>query len=145
MIECPREHDVLEALSAGPWDAASGDLRAHVEACAICGDVVAVAGALRTAHRDGCASAAVPSAGLVWWRATIRARAEAARTAEQPITVARIIGAACIAGALCALAISVWTQVPELPHVSATALVALVVAVGVVFTPLALVLALSRD
>jgi hypothetical protein len=145
MIECPREHEVLEALSEGPWGAASGDLRAHAQSCAVCGDIAAVAGALRAAHRDGCASAPVPSAGLVWWRATIRARADAARTAEQPITVAHAIGGAGVTGALCALAANVWNQVPALPHVGVTVLVALGAAVCVVCTPLALVIALSRD
>jgi hypothetical protein len=145
MIECVREHEVLEALSVGPWDAASSDLRGHAQVCKVCGEVVTVAGALRAAHDDGCANARVPSAGLVWWRATIRARAEAARTADQAITIAHAIGGACIAGVAFAVAGSVWNLLPALPHVNATVLLALGLGTCVVFTPLAVVLALSKD
>jgi hypothetical protein len=145
MIDCAREHDVLEALSIGPWDAASSDLRAHAEACEVCCDVVAVAGALRTAHDEGCARARVPSAGLVWWRATSRARADAARTADRAITIAHAVGGACFAGVACAVAGSVWNGTPALPHLSAAVLLALGLGVCVVVTPLAVVLALSKD
>jgi hypothetical protein len=145
MIECAREHEVLEALGNGSWDAQSSDLRGHAQVCKVCGEVVTVAGALRAAHDGGCASARVPSAGLVWWRATIRARAEAARTADQAITIAHALGGACLAGVACAVAGSVWNQLPALPHVSGTVLLALGLGACVVFTPLALVLTLSKD
>ena len=47
IVDCCREQDVLDALTSGRWpDRADEELRAHVAACAICADVVDVAGAL---------------------------------------------------------------------------------------------------
>ena len=58
-----------------------------------------------------CEAAPVPSAGAVWWRATIRARAEAARTAGQPITLLQGIAAATAVGLFVALAGAWWRSV----------------------------------
>ena len=49
-----------------------------------------------------------PTAGVVWWRATVRARAEAAHTAMQPITVLQSVAGACAAGTTAALASVAW-------------------------------------
>jgi hypothetical protein len=77
----------------------------------VCADLVEVARALR-ADRDGvCREAQLPTAGTVWWRATIRARADAARTASQPITVAQGVAAACAVALTCALAGAAWRSV----------------------------------
>ena len=94
MIECLRESDVLEAVALDRL----AEVREHLEACASCAEVAEIAGALRRDHDAGCREAHVPSAGAVWWRATIRARAEAARTVSQPITLAQGIAAACAIG-----------------------------------------------
>ena len=92
---CPREHEVLEALAADAtlqdW---SAELREHADACAICRDIVAVALPLLQEHRAAVEGAHPPSSGIVWWRAQMRARQEAARTAMRPITVLQGIGAA---------------------------------------------------
>ena len=53
----------------------------------------------------------MPSAGAVWWRATIRARAEAARAAGQPITLLQGIAAATAVGLFVALAGAWWRSV----------------------------------
>ena len=45
----------------------------------------------------------VPSAGLVWWRAELRARREAVRAAERPLTLVHAFAGACALGALIAL------------------------------------------
>jgi hypothetical protein len=50
----------------------------------------------------------VPSAGLVWWRVTIRARAEASRVAERPITVVQGIAGACAVGLACGVVGAAW-------------------------------------
>ena len=114
-VECLREQEIVDAIANGRWPhGCDPSLAAHAAACDICGDVVAVAVAL---HDDEfCArheinAARVPSAGLVWWRATIRARAEAAHTAMQPITVLQGIAGACVAGATAALATLAWRWV----------------------------------
>jgi len=109
-IECPREADVLEAIAFGRLtDASDPELAAHAARCSICRDLADVARALRadceTAIHD---AHALPTAGMVWWRATIRARAEAAQTVMQPITVLQGIAGACVAGATAALATVAW-------------------------------------
>jgi hypothetical protein len=53
----------------------------------------------------------VPAAGSVWWRATIRARAEAARTAGQPITLLQGIAAATAVGLLVGLGGASWRSI----------------------------------
>ena len=111
MTECPREQDVLEAVAFGRWPAASRSdtaLHAHVAACAICADLLEVARALHGDRESACREAPVPSAGLVWWRATMRARADAARTAAQPITVWQGVTGACAAGLAGGLAAMAW-------------------------------------
>jgi hypothetical protein len=44
----------------------------------------------------------------VWWRATIRARADAARTVTQPISVLQGIAGACIVGGAAGLVTVAW-------------------------------------
>jgi hypothetical protein len=85
-VECSREQDVLDALSAERWPLRCEDeLRAHVQGCAVCTDLVQVAGALLADHDIAYRDARIPSSGLVWWRAQLRAREEDARAAARPI------------------------------------------------------------
>ena len=44
------------------------------------------------------AEAAPPSSAIVWWRAQMRARLEAARAAQRPITIVHALAIACGAG-----------------------------------------------
>jgi len=100
---------VFEAVAFGRWsDRHDPELAAHAAACAICCDLVEVARALHDDREVACREAHPPTAGMVWWRATIRARAEAAHTAMQPITVWQGIAGACLAGATAALATVAW-------------------------------------
>lgn len=97
---CAREYDVIDAITSRRWpERADAELRAHVARCEICADVAEVAGAL--AHeRDIAAEEAVdlPSAQVVWFRAQMRARAEAARRASLPMAWMQALSAACLAG-----------------------------------------------
>lgn len=93
-VECTREQEVLDALAGAAREAWSDDLRAHVDACAICGDIVAVALPLLEEHHAAVEGARPPTSGIVWWRAQMRARQEAARAATRPITVVQGIGVA---------------------------------------------------
>ena len=92
-VDCCREQDVLDALTSGRWPERTDDeLRDHVATCAICADVVDVAGALLSEVRDDeFGDARIPSSAVMWWRAQMRARQEAAREAARPITVAQVI------------------------------------------------------
>ena len=84
--ECTREEDVLDALSARRWpDRCDADLRAHVASCDICADLVDVATALLDDHEVAWRDARVPPSGVVWWRAQLRAREDAARAAARPL------------------------------------------------------------
>lgn len=95
IVDCCREQDVLDALTSGRWpDRADEDLRIHVATCAICADVVDVAGALLPlieVRNDEPGDARIPSSAVMWWRAQMRARQEAAREAARPITVAQVV------------------------------------------------------
>jgi len=119
MIECPRETDVFEAIAFGRLtDASEPELTAHAASCPVCRDLVTVARALHEDREAACREAHPPTAGMVWWRATIRARAEAARTAMQPITVLQGIAGACVAGATAALATIAWRSADATSRIS---------------------------
>jgi hypothetical protein len=167
IAECAREAEVLEAVAFGRWPEQCGDLTAHVASCAICADVVEVARALHDDREWLSREAQPPSAGMVWWRATIRARAEAARTATQPISVLQGIAGACVVGAAAGLGTVAWQSLHWLDRIgelavqldsrragiaSASAIAAghglpilLAVAAGLVLAPLALYFTLADD
>lgn len=97
IIECPREQDVLDAVSAGRWPGkCPAELAAHVGTCEICRDVAAVFAVMAEERDAAWDEAPVPPPSLVWWRAQIRAREEAARTAARPIAVAQALAAVCL-------------------------------------------------
>lgn len=54
----------------------------------------AIAAEAALAHRE----ATPPSSAIVWWRAQLRARQEAARAAHRPITIVHGLAIACSAG-----------------------------------------------
>ena len=96
---CAREDELLEALQASAWpDACPQDLRSHVESCGVCAGLMAVVIPLLDEHRVATMTAPVPSSGIVWWRAQMRARQEAARAVGQPISIAQAVGVACAIG-----------------------------------------------
>jgi hypothetical protein len=107
---CPREQEIVDLVVSGHWSDDDG-LSAHAAACAACGETLELARLLQGDHKGLCEKAAVPSAGTVWWRATIRARAEAARTAGQPITLLQGIAAAAAVGLFVGLADAWWRSI----------------------------------
>jgi hypothetical protein len=120
--ECPHEDDVLAAVSTGRWpERVEPELRAHVAQCEVCRDVVVTVAAFAEDAEiaeiaEGAEGAEMrrrlPDAGAVWLRAQLKARVEATRLAERPITVAQAIGFASMVGLLGALfgAASPWLQ-----------------------------------
>jgi hypothetical protein len=93
----------VTAVSAGWWpERADEELRGHVATCAVCRDVVLVASALTDADAET-GPRPLPDASAVWLKAQIRARAEAMRMAERPISVAQAVGFAAAVGVLGAL------------------------------------------
>jgi len=95
-VECVREHEVLDAIAAGRWpDKLGEELATHVASCSICADLGLVAKAFNEDYQDALTNVRVPSAGLVWWRAELRARQDAVRTVNRPISWAQYIAAGC--------------------------------------------------
>src|SRR5262252_1418897 len=115
MKECSREHEVFEAVSSGRWpEACNADLRNHVMTCGVCKDIVSVAPALHDEHDLAIAETRVPSAGLVWWRAELRARQKAVHAAQRPLTLASSLGAAAATGVAVALIAEMVPSIREL-------------------------------
>ena len=97
-MNCDRELEVWRAVDARHWpEHCDEELRAHVAACAECTDVVDVASAISEEHAAAMREAHVPASGAVWWRAQLRVRQDAARTARRAMNV---IQAAVVVAAL---------------------------------------------
>ena len=103
-IECAREMEILDAIASGRWpERADAELRSHASSCTICTDVALVAALYRDDYESALEHARMPSAGLVWWKAELRARREAVRVASRPMTLAAGIAGTCVAVAIVAL------------------------------------------
>ena len=112
-LECAREQELLDALASSRWpDKCDTEMRAHVESCGVCRDTLTVALPLLMEGEAAYAAAQVPSSGVVWWRAQMRARREAERAATRPITIVQGIAVAC--AVLLLAAGTVWEN-PLLP------------------------------
>jgi hypothetical protein len=110
---CEFEPEVLAAVLEARWpERADAELREHAAACAICAEVAAVGAALDADREALRAEAVLPEGGLVWWRAQLRARREAAKVAGRPITAAQVLALASAAGlaGACFGATSAWFQ-----------------------------------
>jgi hypothetical protein len=114
------------------------------------GDEIVIARALRDDYESVCRDAAVPTAGSVFWRASIRARAEAAQAVDQPMTIANGIATAAVAGAGLAFVGIAWRVLPavarwrDLIAADGWTAVALCAAAIVVISPLAVAALGSR-
>ena len=153
VVECPREADVLEAVASGRWqDGCDTGLREHAAACPICADIAMIAEALRDDCKDALRAAQLPASAQVWWRASMRARAEATRAATRPITLVQGLAAAATVGVGAALLGSVsfpgWSgwlaAASALVHAQTLALV-LLISACVLLAPVAVYLMLSED
>ena len=122
---CVHEAAVATAVAAGRWpEGAAATLREHVAACEVCTEVVQIAGAMAGMQSELLEQANLPSAGQIWWRAKMRARAEAARAAQRPILFVQALTATCALVAFTALGAAIWPwivraaarlELPQLP------------------------------
>jgi hypothetical protein len=154
-VDCEFESEVLAAVLQGRWpDHVDAGLRAHAEACGICADVAAIAGAIDESREEMRARAVVPDSGRVWWLAQMRARREAAQAAGRPITAAQVIALACAMGVLgaCFGATSAWFQSALrrmgsalVPFAAGHGLLLLGMAAMLLVIPVAVYLTLLRD
>ena len=111
-LTCGREQDVLDAVAARRWPhRADIALRDHAAVCRICADVAEVASAFAD-DSEASPDPPVPSASVVWWKAQIRAREEAAQLAARPIVFVQAVATICAAIAAIALAptASAWAR-----------------------------------
>jgi len=107
--KCEREQAVTELLQSGRWpEACDAALRSHVENCAVCSEVVLMARLLQEENASLLADVKLPDAGLVWWKAQLRARREAAELATRPIALAERFALAC--GMAVLLAFLLWNR-----------------------------------
>ena len=102
---CDREFEVLECAASGR---VGEELRAHIASCESCGELFDVAGAVAGDRAALMRNAHPPSAGLVWWRAHMRAQREAAQAAVRAGTFVQVgLLATAIVAALVILGISI--------------------------------------
>jgi hypothetical protein len=82
-------------LARGSWpEAASGELRAHVDRCRGCRDLVLVKQAFRAERTAAASAARLEPPGVLWWRAQLRRRNAALARIGKPILGAQIFSVA---------------------------------------------------
>jgi hypothetical protein len=88
---CSFENELTQALKDGHWPEGCGpELRAHVESCASCGDLVLVTQTFQSARSESEHTALSGSPSLLWWRAQLRRRNAATERVSRPVTIAEI-------------------------------------------------------
>jgi hypothetical protein len=107
---CEREAAVAVAIREDTWD---DELRAHAAACPICAEVLFVARVLLDDARATAAERPLPDPRLIWLEARLRARRLALARAGRPITIVRIVAAAC--GVAVAVVLAAWLE-PHIGH-----------------------------
>ena len=155
IVDCPREHEVVRVVLMKHWpDGCDDEMRRHVGTCGCCQEVVTVAAMLGAQGREDIQHARVPAAGQVWWRAAVRAHAEATRTVVQPMIWLQGIAGACALGLAITLVGLAWPALRDLGGqagtLAATAaqqslLVMIALAAFLLLTPLLLYVALSDE
>ncbi|HEY6369293.1 MAG TPA: hypothetical protein VIX37_01830 [Candidatus Sulfotelmatobacter sp.] len=88
---CSFENELTQALKDGHWPEGCGpELRAHVESCANCSDLVLVTQTFHSARSESECTALSGSPSLLWWRAQLRRRNAATERVSRPVTIAEI-------------------------------------------------------
>lgn len=85
---CPRENELLAALSAG---FIGDELESHIRTCAACGELRLVAGALLDERVQAVTEAALPSSGTMLWRIQMRRRQEAQSAARRSLLIGQAV------------------------------------------------------
>jgi hypothetical protein len=92
---CGREKEISELLRLGHWPAAaSEELRAHVNGCRGCSDLLIVTQSFQQARER--AAVRVQAPGVLWWRAQLRRRNSAVEKINRPILGAQIFAFAMV-------------------------------------------------
>jgi hypothetical protein len=92
---CTREKEIADLLHRGHWPQAStAELRAHVDGCRACSDLVLVTQTFQQARAHASAMPHLESSGVLWWRAQLRRRNAAVERIGRPILGAQIFALA---------------------------------------------------
>ena len=109
LSSCSREPELTMALREQRWpDASEVSLRAHVEKCPQCSELVAVTQALQQARHESTRVAPLPPPGILWWRAQLLRRNEAIARVNKPVAVAEKI--AWLGTLAVALGVALWQR-----------------------------------
>ncbi len=119
--------------------------------CPQCGPLVRLAEEIRLEFEQTKSEARIPTAEIVWWRAQMRAREDAARKVARPILFMQALAIAALVGLLVSLAGRLTLPMLQfsesstfsiaLPHIR----LAIAGACCLVLAPVALYFALSRE
>ena len=119
--------------------------------CPQCGPLVALAQQIRQEFEHTTRQARVPTPEIVWWRAQMRAREEAARKAARPILFTQALAIAALIGLLVSIAgrltLPAFSFVEMSPLSVGMPFLYLVIAAAfcLLIAPLAVYVALARD
>ena len=99
---CPREQELGTLLDRGHWpEACSSELRAHVNGCRVCRELILVKQAFGRERIIAAGEARLESPGLLWWRAQLRRRNAAIERISRPLLGAQVFAlATCLAAAV---------------------------------------------
>ena len=119
--------------------------------CPECGPLVVLAQQIRQEFEHTTRTARVPTPEIIWWRAQMRARQEAARKAARPILLTQALAMAALIGLLVSVAGRL--TLPALSFAGLTPLsvgtpflyIVIAAASCLLIAPLAVYLALARD
>jgi hypothetical protein len=120
-FSCWREREVTELMHRGYWpDACPAELKAHIDACRICSEIVLVTRTMQAARMQSMELPRLEPAGATWWRAQLRRRNAAIEKVTRPILGAQIFALA--VALVVAVGVVFWqadnwrTWFSELPH-----------------------------
>ena len=103
---CSQQNRVEAALHSGHWpEGCDPALRAHVENCAACSDLVLVTQSLQQGRAESIQTVRLAAPGTLWWRAQLRRRNAAIQTVTRPVALAEKIALAILIVAAVALAL----------------------------------------
>jgi hypothetical protein len=92
---CRHENELRELMARGQWpDACPAELRAHVNGCRSCGDLVLISEAFCHARVESVAAARPVSPAVLLWRAQLRRRNAAVERIARPLLGAQIFASA---------------------------------------------------
>ena len=87
---CSYEAELTQAMKDGHWPEGCGpELRAHVDGCSGCSDLVLVTQTFQHARSESEHAILGGSPSLLWWRAQLRRRNAAGQRVSRPITIAQ--------------------------------------------------------